>query len=174
MNLIGTAHLKRKIFLFLLLAVGCTIATAAENDFSKVNIEAAFRPYLTSRKSTMQTPGVKEFKTFDKKRIVVCVASTPNKGQNSSALSKMIKVCRIKAQVELLKADGYELSAFTKVEDRIVQVSDGTREKMESLSSFLDVAEEKVNGTVRSWPVVGTWFSGDGEEFYLAIGVILR
>ena len=85
----------------------------------------------------------------------------------------MVKVCRIKAQVELLKADGYELSAFTKVEDRVVSVSDGKTEKIKSLSSFLDVAEEKVNGVVRSWPVVGTWFSKDGEEFYLAIGTIL-
>lgn len=159
---------------FLSLLGGMFMLTAAEKDFSEVDIEEAFYPYLTARKYTMQTTGVKEFRTPDKKRVVVCVVSTANKGKNGSALAQMIKVCRIKAQVELLKADGYELSAFTKVEDRMVQVSDGKKEKMKSLSSFLDIAEEKVNGEVRSWPVIGTWFSKDGEEFYLAIGAVLE
>ena len=159
---------------FLSLLGGMFMLAAAEKDFSEVDIEDAFHPYLTARKYTMQTTGVKEFRTPDKKRIVVCVVSTANKGKNGSAMAQMIKVCRIKAQVELLKADGYELSAFTKVEDRMVQVSDGKKEKMKSLSSFLDIAEEKVNGEVRSWPVIGTWFSKDGEEFYLAIGAILN
>ena len=159
---------------FFLLAGAMFMLPAAEKDFSEVDIEDAFYPYMTARKRTMQTTGVKEFRTADKKRIVVCVVSTPNKGKNGSALAQMIKVCRIKAQVELLKADGYELSAFTKVEDRMVEVTDGKKEKMESLSSFLNVAEEKVNGVVRSWPVIGTWFSKDGQEFYLAIGAVLE
>ena len=161
----------------ILTIAGCLLSlltvTAAEKDFSDVDIEDAFRPYLTARKNTMRTTGVKEFRTPDRKRIIVCVTSTPSKGRSGSAFAQMVKVCRIKAQVELLKADGYELSAFTKVEDRMVQVSDGKKEKIKSLSSFLDVAEEKVKGVVRSWPVVGTWFSKDGEEFYLAIGTIL-
>ena len=166
-----------KRFVVISTIAGCLLAllnvTAAEADFSDVDIEDAFRPYLTARKNTMRTTGVKEFRTPDSKRINVCVTSTPSKGRSGSAFAQMVKVCRIKAQVELLKADGYELSAFTKVEDRVVSVSDGKTEKIKSLSSFLDVAEEKVNGVVRSWPVVGTWFSKDGEEFYLAIGTIL-
>jgi len=166
-----------KRFVVISTIAGCLLAllnvTAAEADFADVDIEDAFRPYLTARKNTMRTTGVKEFRTPDSKRIIVCVTSTPSKGRSGSAFAQMVKVCRIKAQVELLKADGYELSAFTKVEDRVVSVSDGKTEKIKSLSSFLDVAEEKVNGVVRSWPVVGTWFSKDGEEFYLAIGTIL-
>lgn len=152
----------------------CIYARGTEKDFSEVDIEDAFYPYLTAKKYIMRTTGVKEFRTPDKKRIIVCVVSTAVNGKSGSAMAKMIKVCRIKAQVELLKADGYELSACTKVEDRMVQVSDGKKEKIKTLSSFLDVAEEKAQGIVRSWPVVGTWFSKDGTEFYLAIGAVLK
>ena len=164
---------KNRMLIFLLLT-GVLALGAAEKDFSDVEIEDEFYPYLTARKSLMQTTGVKEFRTPDKKRVIVCVVSTSSKGKNGSAIAKMIKVCRIKAQVELLKADGYELSACTKAEDRMVRVSDGKNEKIKTISLFLDVAEEKVNGVVRSWPVIGTWFSKDGEEFYLAIGAIRK
>lgn len=168
----------RNRILWMVFCVGamlfCNTAWGAESDFSEVDIEDAFYPYLTARKYLMKTAGVKEFRTPDKKRIIVCVVSTPNKGENGSAFAQMVKVCRIKAQVELLKADGYELSACTKVENRIIQVSDGKKEKIKSLSSFLDVAEENVSGVVRTWPVIGTWFSKDRKEFYLAIGAVLK
>lgn len=120
----------------------------------------------------MTITGVQEFTAPDKKRIIVCIASTPSKGNSGAAVAKMIKVCRIKAQVELLKAEGYELSAFTQVGDKIISQDDGVHKKIESISSYLSVAEEKINGIVRSWPVIGTWFSKDGKEFYLAVGAI--
>ncbi|MBE6370522.1 MAG: hypothetical protein E7055_00415 [Lentisphaerae bacterium] len=159
---------------FLLLAGGMLMLAAAEKDFSEVDIEEEFYPYMTARKNTMKATGVKEFLTPDKKRLIVCVVSTRNKGKNGSAMAQMIKVCRIKAQVELLKANGYKVSAFTKVEEQVVQTSDGQEKKIKSLSNYLNVAEEKVDGVVRSWPVIGTWFSKDGKEFYLAIGAVLK
>lgn len=146
---------------------------AAETDFGDVEIDEVFLPYLSAEKRFMQLTGVKEFVLKDQKqRIIVSIVSTPSKGKNASAVAKMIKICRIKAQVELLKAEGYELSAFTKIEDRVVSIDDGQNNKIVSVSTYLNVAEEKVKGLVHSWPVVGTWFSKDGTEFYLAVGAV--
>ena len=163
------------LFTLLLLLYNCNGSVfAAETDFDDVEIDAVFHPYLVAKKHFMQFTGVKEFMLNNQKqRIIVSVTSTPSKGKNSSALANMIKICRIKAQVELLKADGYELSSFTKVEDRVVSIDNGQSSEIKSVSSYLNIAEEKVNGVVRSWPVVGTWFSKDGTEFYLAVGAVL-
>jgi hypothetical protein len=163
----------KKCFLFLTLAAA-VFAGAAEADFSDVEVEEPFYPYLTAKKRFMELPGVKEFTSPDgKSRIIVCVTSTASKGNGARALADMIKVCRIKAQVELCKADGYELSAFERAEDHIVSIGDGKHEKIQSVSSYLNVAEERVNSVVRTWPVIGTWYSKDGSEFYLAIGTII-
>lgn len=159
--------------LFLLVWGGTGSTLAAETDFGDVEIDEVFLPYLSAEKRFMQLTGVKEFVLKDQKqRIIVSIVSTPSKGKNASAVAKMIKICRIKAQVELLKAEGYELSAFTKIEDRVVSIDDGQNNKIVSVSTYLNVAEEKVKGLVHSWPVVGTWFSKDGTEFYLAVGAV--
>ena len=163
-----------KICLLALALLPAVFSGAAEADFSDVEVEEPFYPYLTAKKRFMELPGVKEFTSPDgKARIIVCVTSTASKGSGARALAEMIKVCRIKAQVELCKADGYELSAFQKVEDRFVSIGDGKNEKIQSVSSYLNVAEERVNSVVRTWPVIGTWYSKDGSEFYLAIGAII-
>ena len=163
-----------KSFLLLLVFSAAIFSSAAEADFEQVDIDENFYPYLTAKKRFMQLPGLKEFVPPDgKSRIIVCITSTDVRGKNAKALANMIKVCRVKAQVELLKAERSELSAFQKVEDRVVSTDDGKEQKLLSLSSYLDVAEERVKGVVRTWPVVGTWYSKDKTEFYLAIGIII-
>lgn len=170
--------MKRAISYWVLVAMSAVFAAtslfAAVNDFAEVEIDDEFLPFLAAKKRFMTSPGVKEFAIAGaKKRVVVCIVSVPSTGSSASAIAKMMKVCRIKAQTELLKASGYELSAYTVAEDRLVTISDGENKKIQSMSSFLNVTEEKVNGVVRSWPVVGTWFSNDRKEFYLAIGTVL-
>ncbi len=158
--------------LFMLLNTNISVL-AAETDFDDVEIDEFFQPYLFAEKRLMLLTGVKEFVLDNQKqRIIISIVSTPCKGKSASAVASMIKICRVKAQVELLKAEGYELSAFTKIEDRIVSIDDGQNHKIESVSSYLNVSEEKVKGVVHSWPVIGTWFSKDGTEFYLAVGAI--
>ena len=145
---------------------------AGVNDFSDVNIDDNFLPYLSNKKHFMSTPGVREFNTNNNERIIVCVVSMPSKGKSESDFVKMVKICRIKAQVELLKAKEYELSAFTRVEDKYICKNDGVRKEIKSLSSYLNVVEERVEGVVQAWPVIGTWFSKDEKEFYLAVGIV--
>ena len=149
--------------------------TAAVSDFSDVEIDDEFLPFLTAKKRFMNSPGVKEFSIPGQKgRIIVCVVSVASKGNSARAIANMTKVCRIKAQVELLKTQGIEMSAFTRVADKVVSVDDGKKEKVTSISSYLSVAEERVNGIVRAMPVIGTWYSKDKTEFYLAVGTIVK
>lgn len=146
---------------------------AAEADFADVDIDEVFHPFLTARKRFMEQSGVKVFALPDGGKAVVCVVSTRSKGTSAAARAAMYKVCRVKAQSELLKADGYELSALSRVESRVICVDDGKRQTIRSVAELLDIAEEKATGEVRSWPVIGTWYSLDGSEFYLAIGCVV-
>ena len=149
--------------------------SAAVSDFSDVEIDDEFLPFLTAKKRFMTSSGVKEFTVPGKKdRIIVCVVSVASKGNSARAIANMTKVCRIKAQVELLKTQGVEMSAFTQVADKVVSIDDGKQKKVKSISTYLSVAEEKVNGIVRAMPVIGTWYSKDKTEFYLAVGTIIK
>ena len=148
---------------------------AAVSDFSDVEIDDEFLPFLTAKKRFMTSSGVKEFTIPGQKgRIIVCVVSVASKGNSARAVANMTKVCRIKAQVELLKTQGVEMSAFTQVADKVVSIDDGKQKKVKSISTYLSVAEEKVNGIVRAMPVIGTWYSKDKTEFYLAIGKFIN
>ena len=169
--------MKKKIFFIAAAIVFATVMplSAAVSDFSDVEIDDEFLPFLTAKKRFMTSSGVKEFTIPGRKdRIIVCVVSVASKGNSARAIANMTKVCRIKAQVELLKTQGVEMSAFTQVADKVVSIDDGKQKKVKSISTYLSVAEEKVNGIVRAMPVVGTWFSKDKTEFYLAMGVITK
>jgi hypothetical protein len=148
---------------------------AGVSDFYDVDIDEEFLPFLTAKKRFMKTPGVKEFNLKNPKRkMIVCVVSVESKGKLAKDIAKMIKVCRRKAQVELLKLEGVEVSAFDKAAEKIVSIDDGKKKKVKSLSLYLSVTEERVNGIVKAMPVIGTWFSKDQTEFYLAVGTIIK
>ena len=139
---------------------------AAVSDFAEVEIDDEFLPYLAAKKRLMTSSGVKEFTVSGKKdRIIVCIVSVASKGETPRAIANMTKVCRIKAQAELLKTQGVEMSAFTQVKDEVVSIDDGKQQKVKSVSSYLNIVEERVNGVVRAMPVIGTWFSKDKSEF---------
>ena len=169
--------MKKKIFFIAAAIVFATVMplSAAVSDFSDVEIDDEFLPFLTAKKRFMTSPGVKEFTVPGRKdRIIVCVVSVASKGNSARAIANMTKVCRIKAQVELLKTQGVEMSAFTQVADKVVSTDDGKQQKVKSLSTYLNVVEERVDGVIKAMPVIGTWFSKDKTEFYLATGIILK
>ena len=169
--------MKKNIFFIAAAIVFATVMplSAAVSDFSDVEIDDEFLPFLTAKKRFMTSSGVKEFTVPGRKdRIIVCVVSVASKGNSARAIANMTKVCRIKAQVELLKTQGVEMSAFTQVADKVVSIDDGKQKKVKSISTYLSVAEEKVNGIVRAMPVIGTWYSKDKTEFYLAVGTIIK
>ena len=169
--------MKKKIFFIAAAIVFATVMplSAAVSDFSDVEIDDEFLPFLTAKKRFMTSSGVKEFTVPGKKdRIIVCIVSVASKGNSARAIANMTKVCRIKAQAELLKTQGVEMSAFTQVADKVVSIDDGKQRKVKSISTYLSVAEEKVNGIVRAMPVIGTWYSKDKTEFYLAVGTIIK
>lgn len=169
--------MKKKIFFIAAAIVFATVMplSAAVSDFSDVEIDDEFLPFLTAKKRFMTSSGVKEFTVPGKKdRIIVCIVSVASKGNSARAIANMTKVCRIKAQVELLKTQGVEMSAFTQVADKVVSTDDGKQQKVKSLSTYLNVVEERVDGVIKAMPVIGTWFSKDKTEFYLATGIILK
>ena len=53
------------------------------------------------------------------------------------------------------------MSAFTQVADKVVSIDDGKQQKVKSLSTYLNVVEERVDGVVKAMPVIDTWFSKD-------------
>ena len=168
----------KKIFICGLIVFTACVSfplAAAVSDFADVEINDEFLPFLTAKKHFMETPGLKEFTIPGQKgRIIVCVVSVASKGNSARAVANMTKVCRIKALVELLRMQQVEISAFTQVADKFVSIDDGKQQKVKSLSSYLNIVEERVDGVVKAMPVIGTWFSKDKSEFYLAIGKFIN
>lgn len=148
---------------------------AGETEFSNVIIDEEFLPFFKAKKSLMSLPGVKEFTSPGKKsRIIVCVTSMAASGTSSLDIKKMTEICRLKAQLEFLRADGVHMSSYYKVDNRLTVIGEGKQQKIKSLSTYLNVVEERVSGFVKGLPVVGRWFSKDKSVFYLAIGTILK
>ena len=87
--------LKKLIWVFSAVFCVCVLA-AAEKDFSKIEIEEYFRPFLTAKKRFMKFPGVRIFSTPDRKgKMIISVASVASKGSSGKAYADMIKIGRI-------------------------------------------------------------------------------
>ena len=107
---VGEIMKLKKIFICGLIVFTACVSfplAAAVSDFSDVEIDDEFLPFLTAKKRLMTSSGVKDFTMPGQKgRIIVCIVSIASKGNSARAVANMTKVCRIKAQVELLKTQG--------------------------------------------------------------------
>ena len=145
--------------------------SAAVSDFANVDIEEEFLPFLSAEKRFMEDVGVKEFTLPDqKKKLLVCVVAVAAKGDSAKAIGDMEKVCRAKAQSELQRVREVEISTFTRSKTKISSIDDGRKVKTQSLSSYLNIEEERACGFRKAMPKIGTWFSKDKTIFYFAVG----
>jgi len=142
--------------------------------FSDLEIDEAFRLYLTSNILIMELTGAKVIRLPDGKRVLISVASTPLKDESAKDRVRAEKVCRAKAFANIVaEQKGVQVAHMEKLEERTRLVIDEKGEKGTSVSDFLQVTKTKVEGIAKDMPVVGRWKSKDGGVFYMALGIIL-
>jgi hypothetical protein len=144
-----------------------------EQRFSDLEIDKAFRPYLTSNVLIMELTGAKVVRLPDGKRVLISVASTPLKDESAKDRLRAERVCRTKAFANIVaERKGVQVAHMEKLEERTQLVIDEKGETGISVSELLQVTKTKVEGIAKDMPVIGHWKSKDGDVFYMALGVV--
>lgn len=142
--------------------------------FSDMEIEDAFRPYLTSNLLLMEVTGAKVIRLADGKKVILSVASTAIKDESAKDRLRAEKVCRVKALANIVaERQGVQVAHMEKLEEKSQIVIDGKGETGTSVSELLQVTKTTVEGIAKDLPVIGRWKSKDGDVFYLAMGAII-
>jgi len=161
---------KLLAFLFCL-APFMAIGQSASNMFSMIRIEAPFDTYLQANPLLMEFAGAKFIKLEDGRKMIISVASTGVKDSSAQDRLRQQKICRQKALANILaETKAIQVATSTKVNDLIVVTIEDGKENGKSVEEILEVTESRVSGIVKNFPIVGTWYSRNGDMFYLAIG----
>jgi hypothetical protein len=155
-------------------AVAILAADPAATMFSEVEIDPAFRDYLTSNPLLMETSGAKIIRLPKGRRVVISVASTTITDGSPQDRLRAEKVCRVKALASVVaEKQGVQVAHAVELKEQSVVVLDGDKESGKSISVLLDITTTRAEGIAKDMPVVGRWKSKDGDIFYIAIGAIL-
>ena len=158
----------------LLVAVLCADDAALEKKFSDIDIETAYRSYLTSNTLLMEVTGSKVIRLPKRKTVVIAVASTAIKDDSAKERLRAERVCRTKALASVVaERQGVQVAHTEELRDETTIVIDKNGETGKNVSELVQLTKTKVEGIVKDMPVVGRWKSKDGDVFYLALGVIL-
>jgi hypothetical protein len=142
--------------------------------FSDLEIDDAFRPYLTSNVLIMELTGAKVIRLPKGKTVIISVASTPLKDGSAKDRLRAERVCRTKAFANIVaEQKGVQVAHMEKLEEKTQIVIDEKGEKATSVSELLQVTQTEVKGIAKDMPVIGHWKSKDGEVFYMALGVVV-
>lgn len=146
---------------------------AANKRFKEIEIRPAFKKILTSNLLLMEVTGAKVVTLPKGRRAIIGVSSTVIVKDSASDLLRAEKVCRMKALANVVaERKGIQVVHIEELKDEIRTVIDDTGEKTTSVESLMKLTKTKVEGIAKDMPVVGRWYSLDGDLYYLAIGVI--
>lgn len=162
-------------FAFVTLCCSALVAddSAVDRKFKSLEIRPKFKKYLTSNPLLMEVTGAKVIKLPNGRTAIVSVASTAIKKGSTTDLLRAEKVCKIKALANVVaEQKGIQVVQIVEAKDEIRAVIDDSGEKVTSVETFLNLTKTKVEGIAKDMPVVGRWYSADGDVFYLAIGTI--
>ena len=155
-----------------------TLLTASDASvaqrFSDVEIEDAFRPYLTSNLLLMDVTGAKIIRLRDGKTMILSVASTALKDESAKERLRAERVCRTKALANVVaERNDVQVCRTETLKEKSRVVIETKGESGTSVSELLQVTTSKVAGIAKDMPVIGRWKSKQGDAFYLAIGAIV-
>ena len=149
-----------------------TLSMAADkSQFSDIDIEKHFKPYLLSNPLLMEVTGAKIIREKNGQTVLLSVASTVLKDDSAKERLRAEKVCRTKALAGIVaEKNGVQVCHVETLNEKTEVVIDETSETARSVSEFLQITKTKVEGITRDMPVVGRWRSKDGDVYYLALG----
>jgi len=153
---------------------GTVFSAADPPQFSDVEIDKQFRPYLVGNPLLMEVTGAKVIRKKDGQTILLSVASTVLKDDSAKERLRAEKVCRTKALAGIIaEKKGIQVCHVETLNEKTEVVIDEKGEHATSVSELLQVTQTKVQGISKDMPVIGRWRSKDGDVFYLAIGSCL-
>lgn len=142
--------------------------------FSEIEIDDAFRQYLTANVLLMEVTGAKVIRLANGGSVVLAVASTAINDNTAKDRLRAERVCRVKALAAIVaEKKGIQVCHVETLNEKTQIVIDEKGETGSSVLELIQVTKTKVEGIAKDMPVVGRWKSKDGEVFYLALGVML-
>lgn len=141
------------------------------NDFSDVNVENDFAPYLYADLQLMEDGGTKLYELSKKRFLLISVGMTEVRSQSIKELIRQKKAAKLHALSALLKMTGVHVTSVSVLTDKTtIHHTPNDQEKVENLETLFELTKEEAEGKIRSLPVIGTWYSKDKTIFYTALG----
>ena len=141
------------------------------DSFSQVKVSEEYSEVLSKGELVLDNGGGKLITMPDGSIWVLGIGSTAVKAPPSgSEILRQRKVAEQKARksiVEELQAT--QVSSITKDSSQSVVTTINGQETAQSIDEFKETIESKVEGVVRGLKLAGTWYSQDGQIFYLAL-----
>ncbi len=169
------------VALCLAFAAGTALAgnpTGTASDMAVTSMTAAvpFDRYLKADRLLLQYGGTRMILLPESNWVmIVSVAFTAVKDNSGADRVRMEKVCHQKALAGLLtEKQGIKMKYALESWDATTSVFDDGQEQTASLETTLETTSAQAEGFIRDLPVVGSWFSDDGQLFFLAIGAVCK
>jgi hypothetical protein len=155
-------------------ATAAAVLHASAGDrFSDVTIEPPFDAVLGKSQLLMETGGAKIVVNPDGSRLVIGVGQVAfdKKSPAQQRLNKE-RVARQKALRELTaQTSPIQIVHREKVEEKSrIETLDGGQQRGAAIEEYLSVTTSQFEAVVKDLPVVGKWYSAEGDVLFIAIG----
>lgn len=167
-----------QIIRLIIVLVGVSVAALgsrarAAEGFTNVTIDPPFGDVLEKSRLLMETGGAKIVVNPNGSRLVIGVGQVAydKKAPAQQRLNKE-RVARQKALRELTAhTSPVQIVHREKLEEKSrVETLDGGEQRGEAIEEYLSVTTSEFEAVVKDLPVVGKWYSADGDVLYIAIG----
>jgi hypothetical protein len=139
--------------------------------FTQVKVSEEYSEVLTKADLVLENGGGKLIKMPDGALWVIGIGSTSVKTPPSgSEILRQRKVAEQKARKAVVEElQDTQVASITKGSSQSIVATINGQETAQSVDVFEETIESKVEGIVRGLKLAGTWYSQDGQIFYLAL-----
>ena len=157
------------IFSFLLTILHVHGWTKETEPFTKVDIEEAFHGILTSDPEFMKEGGARLIARQDGRMALIGIGKVFPERVNPELMPEIRRKGEIKARTAILElGESVEISTSRESKEKMMYDRHSTHNI--SLSYFFQTTETRVVGLIKQMPIIGTWWSGGGGTYYVAVG----
>ena len=141
------------------------------DEFTQVKLSQEYSEVLPKAELVLENGGGKLIKMPDGALWVIGIGSTSVKTPPSgSEILRQRKVAEQKARKAVVEElQTIRVASTTKDTSQSIVTTINGQETAQSVDEFEETIESKVDGIVRGLKLAGTWYSQDGQIFYLAL-----
>jgi hypothetical protein len=141
------------------------------DEFTQVKLTEEYSEVLPKAELVLENGGGKLIKMPDGALWVIGIGSTSVKTPLSGTeILRQRKVAEQKARKAIVEElQTIQVASTTKDTSESIVTTINGQETAQSVDEFEETIESKVEGIVRGLKLAGTWYSQDGQIFYLAL-----